>query len=171
MKKLLCVLLLAVVALSLFSCGNDVETPEGMQLVSGDNVAYRFYVPKTWTINDVDPPSAYFSITDKTNILVTTYPVEEMTTLDEYWITCDANYKATFTEYAVVGEKQTFTVDEQNAIQYVYTFKTDNVNYKVMQTFVGYSGTIYIITYTSIPENYDLHTEEMDSIIGAFVFR
>ena len=171
MKKIFCVLLLAVMALSLFSCGNDPETPNGMQLVSDDNVAYRFYVPQTWTVNTVDPPSAYFSMTDKSNVLVTTFNVEEPTKLDDYWTTCDTNYKAQFTEYAVIGEKQTFTVNEQNAIQYVYTFKTDGVDYKVMQTLVGHSGSIYIITYTSVPENYDLHTEEMDSIIGAFVFR
>ena len=171
MKKFICLILILATALLLFSCSKDEEIPENMQLVSTDNVAYRFYVPKAWTVNSTEIPSAYFSATEKSNVSVTTTPVEDVGTLADYWTKCDESYKAALTNYQQIGEVENVIVDEKNAIKCVYEFKLDGTDYKVMQAFVGNDGYIYSITYTSPKENYDLRLDEVNNIISVFKFR
>lgn len=173
MKKIICAILLLTLVTTLFSCKNDPETPEGMQLVSTDNVAYRFYVPKTWTINMTDNtmPNAYFSAADKSNVSVMSEAVNEINTLEGYWEYCDEKYRSQLINYEQVGEKETLLVDGGNAAKYVYRFNLDGVNYKTMQTITGKDGYIYSISYVSVIENYDLHVDTVNTIIAAFKFR
>ncbi len=173
MKKIISLLLLLTFALTLFSCKKDEEIPKDMQLVSTDNVAYRFYVPKTWTINTTDNPvpSAYFSMTDGSNVSVTTVPVNEINTLAGYWEYCNDKYEAELTDYKLIGEVETLLVDDRNAAKYVYRFSSDGVHYMVMQTFVGNEGSIYAINYVSPIDNYDLHVDTVNTIISVFKFR
>ena len=50
-------------------------------------------------------------------------------------------------------------------------FRSADVNYKYRQIVVIYKNMFYIFTYTSTPEGYDLHADEVEQIIAKVKFK
>lgn len=78
MKRIISVLLLAVMVCGvLASCGStggSVKTPAGMKLISGEDDAYRLFVPEKWIVNNSKGiTGAYRNEADTSNISVTTF--------------------------------------------------------------------------------------------------
>ncbi len=152
----------------------DVEAPEGMKLVSDNEVAYRFFAPEAW-IRDVNNGQnfVYVSEDDRSNVSVMAYEPEDYTTytLEQYWSECKAEYETSFENFTLVSEGET-TLDggTRKAKVYEYTYTIGGVTYHTRQT-VCIVGMVYAVTYTALPENYDAHLEDVIKMEEALHFR
>ena len=151
----------------------NADAPEGMMLASSDDVAYRFYVPKSWVLDkNLPTSSAYVSESDHSNVNVTVYMPEEdhIESVDDYWATCLEELKKGM---EIVGEiKGTeVTVDGRPGKTYEYTANVSGKTYRFAQTVTSYRGMIYTITYTATEANYDTHRDTYSDILAAFDFR
>lgn len=153
---------------------DNVEAPEGMKLISDNEVAYRFFAPESW-IRDVNNGQnlVYASEEDRSNVSVVAYDMEDYSTytVETYWTECKNRYTATLEEFTILSETET-TLDggERQAMVYEYTYTLGGVQYQVRQT-VCMVGMIYTMTYTALPENYDAHMEDVLAMEQALHFR
>lgn len=151
----------------------DAEAPEGMQLASNNDVAYRFYVPKSWVLDkNLPTSSAYVSETDRSNVNVTVYmpEVDHIESIDDYWATCLEELKKGMNVVGLINDSET-TVDGCKAKTYEYTADIDGRLFRFAQTITSYRGMIYTITYTASIDNYDTHRDAYSDILAAFDFR
>ena len=94
MKRIVSLILLAIVCLGVCSCGVDSEAPDGMQLASNDSAAYLLYVPKTWTLGAASEyASAIYSADDPSNVSVFFFAPETDEGISEYWEKFAEEYK------------------------------------------------------------------------------
>ena len=153
---------------------DKVVAPEGMKLVSDNEVAYRFFAPENW-IRDVKNGQnlVYFSETDRSNVSVLGYEPEDYTTytVEQYWKDFELQSSSMLDDFNLISVTDT-TLDggEKPAKLYEYTYTLGGVTYKVRQT-ICMVGMIYTITYTALPENYDAHLEDVLAMEKALHFR
>jgi hypothetical protein len=150
----------------------DADAPDGMKLASNDDVAYRFYVPSTWTL-DVSLPtsSAYVSESDRSNVNVTVYmPEATQMTAEEYWSQCEQQLSSVLDDYTLLSTTPA-TLDTRPANTYVYTATIGGNLYRFAQTVASYRGMVYTLTYTAAEDVFDSHLDELGKMIAAFEFR
>ena len=149
-----------------------VETPEGMKLVTGNDVAYRFFAPENWVVGDAESAAlVYASASDRSNVSVMGYvPDEEGYSVDDYWAYTEASYKDALHDYTLL-----FTTEGKlggkNAKIYEYTYTLGGTEYKCRQVISVYSYMIVTMTYTAEPENYDAHISDVEAMQSALTFR
>lgn len=150
----------------------DAEAPEGMQLASNDDVAYRFYVPKNWVLDKSLPTSsAYVSESDRSNVNVTSFlPEETYATAEQYWESCLSQLKTVMTLTSEVTVTET-TLDGRPANIYVYSATVDGTSFRFAQAIATYRNMIYTVTYTATPDTFDTHYPAYLDILSAFNFR
>ena len=176
----------------------DVTPPEGMKLVSDNEVAYRFFAPESWIFESkVGQNLVYVSETDKSNVSVIAYALTDDTmTVEDYWKLCYDEYKLSLEQFTLVGVGEGLTPSETTADTtvettadttpaqgvestmggkyarvYEYTYTLGGVEYHVRQVIAKHSAMMYIMTYTALPENYDAHLEDAVAMQEALVFR
>lgn len=187
-KAISFVLATAMSAMLLTSCGNDSEVPEGMQLVSNEFTSYEFYVPEDWTADTSIDGFLSAKTNDNSNVSVQTmtwsnnYESLDAYFRSEYFKKLETTFKSvTLLEDECSTENQTVGVQKNSAAKYVYTVKSDDATYKIMQYFSYNAGYLYIITYTGkisdtvngeekTVDYFEEHLEEVSSIIDNFVF-
>ncbi len=152
----------------------NVEAPEGMKLVSDNEVAYRFFAPENWIRDKKNGQNVvYFSETDRSNVSVLGYEPADYNnyTVDKYWDDFKVQSSAILDDFQLIGVTET-TLDggEKPAKVYEYTYTLSGVSYKVRQT-ICMVGMIYTFTYTALPENYDAHLEDVLAMEQALHFR
>lgn len=151
----------------------DVETPDGMKIISTDEQPYRFFVPNAWKINTKTEFASASAPEDSSNVSLQFHmePESEIyKTVDEYFAECEANYKNIFESYEKLSE-ETVTMDGKETKKYTYTVVSGGIEYKQMQAIVGKGGVFYVLTYTALPENYDSHLADVDRMIAEFEIR
>lgn len=174
MKKILCLLLCLAALFALSACGGKdaLAAPYGYKLASDTKIVdYALFVPMTWTVDKQGGvTSAYYSEGDPSSVTVTLYPLPEgVFDLDGYW----ENYKDTFT--GVYGTPKDVAIentllDGYEARQYAYTLPLGGAAYKFMQTVCIRAGAVYVITYASTAENFDLHLTDIETSVNTFTF-
>lgn len=186
MKKILsCVLViltLALVPMSLSSCGTVGDAHMGFKIITDENIHdYVLEVPSDW---DVTSNNGFVSATakgvggDMSNISVMTSQLPVNPETGEIISTPEANFDnliSSYTELYRDVEVESRDVDvklgDENAKKYVFSCKIADRSYKYMQVLCAHGGRIYIITYTSTPDFYAEHEEEVKEIINLFRFR
>ena len=149
----------------------DKHTPDGMEIASSDHIEYRLYVPKTWICDAESGVSeAYYPESEKSNVCVTSYVPESFTSIPDYFVQCEAKYMAALPEYEKLSESER-TVDGLSAYTYTYRTVVDGVEFRIMQTMFYYSESVYSLTYTALADHFDLHLEDVASMLDAFTFR
>ncbi len=152
----------------------DVTLPEGMKLVSTDEVAYRFFVPDSWTVDmEVDICVAYVTETDRScsNVSMMSYnPEIDGFSVADYWEMCRLQYEDALPDFTVTGTEET-TMGGRKATVYEYTYTLGGVTYKTRQSMCVYATMVYALTYTALPENYDSHLEEVERMQEELIFR
>lgn len=156
----------------------DAPAPDGMQLASNDDVAYRFYVPENWILDTKLPTSAaYCSESDRSNVSVTVYmPEVDKMTAEEYWALCLADLNGENPEDAVIRNMEVLsdtegTLGGRPAHTYVYRGQVAGKTYRFSQTIAAYRGMVYTLTYTAAEDVFDSHLDELGKMIAAFEFR
>ncbi|MDD4772628.1 MAG: hypothetical protein PHZ09_03390 [Eubacteriales bacterium] len=177
-------LVVGLIAILLFSCAEqDNWIPKGMKKASTEAVDYTLFVPDGWTVDiSTGVVSAYVSALDRSNITMIAFNLENENsdmTIDEYWEKYEGEMRTTFPDMEMEHESTSaedgmnpvsMLFDGFNAKKYVYTATVTEVKYKYMQVICIRGGIAYIFTYTSIPENFDTHLEEVDRILETFSF-
>lgn len=152
---------------------SDAEAPEGMQLASNDDVAYRFYVPESWVLDKRLPTSsAYVSETDRSSVNVTVYmpEVDHIESVDDYWATCLEELKTGMGITGLINDTEV-TIDGCKGKMYEYTAAVNGKAYRFAQAITSYRGMIYTITYTAPLDQYFVHRDAYLDILAAFDFR
>ena len=73
--------------------------------------------------------------------------------------------------FEVITENEAKVLDERNAVRYVYKMKLNGKEYQCMHTVAAFSNIFYVITYTSNPEFYENHLEDVERILSSFDFK
>lgn len=175
MKRLTALLLFVIISvLSLVSCGESTDIPEGMQLVRGsDALGYYFYSPDGWAVaNQGGIAATYVSAIDTTSVTLTEASMPSGS-IEEYFEAAKADF--TF-EITLKKQGENFKLgNAEEARQYVYDYKYWSFNQngekeyfdvRTMQIFAKFDGRFYIFTFTSkLTERsegqsyYDFHLE------------
>ncbi len=151
----------------------DVELPEGMKLVSDDTVAFRFFAPSNWIVDEKNESCVvYFSEDDRSNVSLLPYmPADDQMTIEQYWKDTEMYYKNNLHSFELVSTNTSAKLGGLDAVEYVYTYSVGGVAYKTMQTVTVYSTMIYNMTYTAIAENYDAHLDDVARMGAELTFR
>ncbi len=164
-------------ALCFASCSKvDSEVPEGMKEASGDSVDYNFYVPSTWTCDVANgATTAYYSETDRSNVNVMTFSVTYSDdTLADWWKSYETDFQTVYTDFEVISSEN-IILDGVAALKTVFKGTLEGYEYQFMQVaavkdvFLS-KPQIYVFTYTSVPEVYASHVEEVQTMLDAFDF-
>lgn len=151
----------------------NVEAPDGMKLVTGNDVAYRFFAPTDWVEGEAEAAAlVYASETDRSNVTVVGYvPETEGYSVADYWAYTEKYYKDALRDYALTAEPREETMGGKRATVYEYTYTLGGETYRCRQAVCVYSYMLVVMTYTALPENYDAHIEEVEQMQGALTFR
>lgn len=150
----------------------DVETPEGMKLVTGNDVAYRFFAPESWLIGKAEAAAqVYASETDRSNVTVMGYSAPDGYSVANYWEDTEKYYKDTLKDYALTGDPTESEMGGKKTTVYEYTYSLGGVTYKCRQSICVFGYLIVVMTYTALPENYDAHLDEVEKMQGELAFR
>ena len=153
---------------------DDVDVPDGMKIISRDEHPYRFFVPTSWKTNEkTDFSAAYVSQEDSSNVSLQFLMVSEKEmgkSIDDYFAECEERYKKVFSSYERL-DSAAITMAGREAKKYTYKIVSGGIEYKQMQAIVEKGGVYYVLTYTSLPENFDSHLGDVDKMIEAFEIR
>ena len=147
--------------------------PDGMKLVTGNDVAYRFFAPNDWIEGNAEAAAlVYASEEDRSNVTVMGYvPEDDGYSVADYWENTEKHYQDTLNDYSLVAEPVEETMGGKKATVYEYTYTLGGVTYKCRQAICVYSYMIVVMTYTALPENYDAHLADVQTMQGALTFR
>ena len=153
---------------------HKVEAPDGMKLASTEERPYRFFVPEAWQIDYRSALSAaYFSDSDKSNVSLQGHMlgVDDMK-LEDYWRQNEQKYINLYGEgYTLLESDYEFKMGGNKSAKYIYTVKSGDNTYKVMQTVCVKGAMAYVFTYTSTPELFDSHIDDVSKMLDAFAIR
>ena len=152
----------------------DVETPDGMKLVSDNDVAYRFFAPDSWVVAKGSAAcQVYFSETDRSNVSVIGYvPSMEGYSVEDYWAETLLNYQSALADFQLISTTtEGETMGDRKATVYEFTYSLGGVQYHARQVVCVYSYMIVSMTYTALPEHYDEHLADAEAMQAALTFR
>lgn len=181
MKRSIVFVLIAIMLLmSLASCSKkDSTVPDGMSAAENEAVNFNFYYPELWQVSRNDGVvSVYASPTDSSSVSVIRDPLSVyVTSVDEYLELDEKNYfdrmRETFSDFTMVSDGEETTLGGAAAKQYVFTASVAGTVYKFRQVIAVRPGDeyVYVLTYTSTPELFDSHTDDVNSMIKEFSFK
>ncbi len=151
-----------------------VEAPEGMKLISTDKRPYRFFVPESWVTDTRSSLSAaYYSDGDKSNVSLQAHmSTGAQADVNTFFENTELKYKNLYGDsYTLVSKTDDVKMGGLSAIQFVFTVKSGENEYKLMQTVCAKGEMYYILTYTSTPEAFDSHLSDIEKMLGAFELR
>ena len=153
---------------------HKVEAPDGMKLVSTEERPYRFFVPEEWYIDYRSALSAaYFSEDDKSNVSLQGHMlgIDNMS-IEDYWKQNEQKYINLYGEnYKLLETDNTVKMGGNSSAKYIFTVTSGKNTYKVMQTVCVKGAMAYVFTYTSTPELFDSHIDDVNKMLDAFAIR
>ena len=169
MKKTLLrltVLTLAVFLLSSCNRKDPYAPPSGMVAASDERASFCLFVPDGWVVDySTAAAGAYFSPADPSSVSVMAWDLEHTdTSLDDWWTTNESELSLVFRDVVVESSENT-TVNGLYAKKYVYSASLGEFSYRIMQVACIQNTDVYLFTYTSTPENYESHLEDVDQIL------
>ena len=148
--------------------------PAGMQLASGKDVAYSFYIPNDWKIRYDQSIYAGYVEADGTSVSVLPYMHNSgsISVAQYFEMSRDQMISIAGEDgFRLVSTTEDATLGGRKATIYEFYFRVGGVDYHYRQYIAAYRGMIYCVTYTATEEAYGTHLAELDAIITAFAFR
>ena len=151
------------------------NAPAGMKPAFGDDVAYCFYVPESWTIRLDESIYAAHVPADMTSVSVVPYmPASDQISVEQYFkMTEDMMKKLVRNEgdYKLLASGEKVELGGKQATVYEFAMTVSGVEYHYRQYIAAYKSMIYAVTYTATGAAYELHLAELEQIVAAFQFR
>ena len=176
MKRAFFITLMVVMMLFVSSCKKEeTGVPDGMFYEKNDAVNYTLYLPEGWIIDRNDGMvSAHADEKDRSNVSVTTFalPREYNLSLSEYINNeYEKYFNSNFVDMEILKDFSDTTLDKRPAKKVVFKASVGNIPYQFMQILtLNTDGYVYVFTYTSTPDAYDTHEEEVNSMLTEFTF-
>ena len=150
-----------------------VEAPDGMKLASNDNVAYRFFVPVSWKLNNLEQIYAAYVEADRSSVSVAPYMPESEMRVGEYFALCEEQLEATADKdgYKLISTVENVDLGGEVATAYTYRYTVGGRDFYCMQVIAAHGSMIYCVTYTASPAYFEAHLDEVNAIVDAFEFR
>ncbi|MBR7181655.1 MAG: hypothetical protein IKD28_02600 [Clostridia bacterium] len=190
MKRLIAILLLAVLAFSLVSCAADDDTPEGMQNVSTEDAMFNLYVPASWVPQTVSGiPGACVSSADGSNVFAYATMLDDViedtadaTAAERYWNeVCKPLFTTDLKDFSELSAEGLTTVTStdpvtlggKNATKVFISFTSGGVAMKGMMVVAVLDGTkAYHFCYFAKAEKFADYLSQVESdILPVFTFR
>ena len=190
MKKILSIFIILATLLTLASCSRETgEAPIGMKNAAGKANDFYLYVPDDWIVNTSDTDlmaSARASENDSSNITMIGYADvdNQYASIESYWEyyveelenrvfdkVKDSETGEEKSSFTLTNEGENVLVNEKAAKKYEYRGKVSGIDLCYMQIIIKKDNVFYIFTYTSTPELYTMHEEEVNTIIKFFEFK
>ena len=143
-----------------------------MVSATDEKADFCLYVPDEWQIDySTAAAGAYCSASDPSSVSVMAWDLDYTdTTVDDWWAANVDEVNVVFDNFTLESEEN-ITMSEVYGKKYTYTASLGNFNYKIMQAACIKGSSVYLFTYTSVPENYDLHTEEVAQMLQHFIIK
>ena len=178
MKKtalaLLALLCLLLALTCLVSCAkkDEFSPPTGMKLATDEQATFHFYVPEAWTVDySTAAAGAYYSLSDPSSVSVMAWELPNTdSTVDDWWELNVGEIEKVFSDVAVESAENA-TVDGVYAKKYTYTATLGEYAYRFQQVAAIKDGAVYLFTYTSLPENFDKHLEDVGQMLEFLLLR
>lgn len=174
LRNLILTLIIAIFGAMISSCSKDdpYAPPAGMMNASGEGADFCLFVPDDWTVDySTAAAGAYFSKADPSSVSVMAWDLEYTdTAVDEWWATNMSEIESVFTNVKQESEEN-LTMSEVYGKKYIYTATLGSYDYKIMQAACIKDATVYLFTYTSLPENFDAHAEEVSDMLKYFTIK
>lgn len=176
MKKfasLLCAVIICLGAVLLSACSETVtDVPKGMKLASSEDADYIMYVPEEWRVDrSTLYTSAYYSSGDSSSISAAAYGMNYSdTSVDDWWKSFDEEMRSIYTDISEITSEDA-ELGGVDGRKYTFSASLNEKQYNYIVTAVLRNKYIYYITYTSTPDYYENHLEELDSVIANFAFK
>ena len=156
----------------------NAEAPEGMKLASNKDVAYFFYVPTAWVVEQQQSVFAAYVAEDRSSVSVVPYmPVQASMSVAEYFEMVRKDLVKLVGEECFVMTSdpeapQKVDLGGRQASVYTYTCEIGEKTYYYQQWIAAYKSMIYAVTYTAPTEEaFNAHLEEAEAIAEACEFR
>ncbi len=92
--------------------------------------------------------------------------VPKISSVEEYWDYYSETFAKTFPDMVYEVEGENLLLSNKQAKRYVFTATVSGISYKFMQVVLLDAGTVYVFTYTALPDKYDEHIESVEEILG-----
>ena len=189
MKKILVLMLIALMLLGAVGCAKESDVPQGYKLASNPSLCdYTMYAPDTWVCESTASNYTMTAVSANDKCTVSVAKLEDVyeKTMADYWEKCKANYTflQNFTEVIIQTEdgpknyeQVTLGTGDKAVSGYRYQFSGEysGNTYRYMQVFVPVSSLLdnglYCITYTAQADHYDTHLDDVNGILANIFFR
>lgn len=173
LKRSLVLLVLAAVAISLFSCTPaDADTPDGMQLASADGAPFKLYVPKNWTLNRGSGISgAYLSSDAGISVVVDILSADNAEqTLDEFVASAVEAYSKSYERFEITSEIGDTTLDGHAAKKVKFSLVYDDTNYRFMKVFARLENDFVVFSYKARFDYFERYLTDAEEMLKVFKF-
>ena len=168
-----------VLSAALSSCNKNENTenvPDGMVNIAAENSGYSFYVPTTWKYTTgSDTPSAYYSNNDASNVSVMSFTVEYSDyTVDDWWNSFAEDFEEVYEGYELISSEET-VLGGVAAVKKVFKGTLGELEYEFLQVSAIRKEAlsapqVVVFTYTSIPDAFEGHSDDVAKMIENFKF-
>lgn len=186
-RRLLCVLLAAVMLSSFAGCSSeDPDIPDGFTLASNEYCDFDFIVPETWTVSmSQGTVAAYATLDDPSSVSVMPGELKNTdTTLDDWWKSYKSDLEDIYSNVTYVSEEDatlggvtgkcyTFTAtlgEDSDETEETGDTADKKTVYRFEITAVIKYSRIYMMTFTSTEDKYQNHTRTLTDIKEHFKF-
>lgn len=118
------------------------------------------------TQEPVDTEDSSSDVSESVTAADSAASVPDIKTVEDYWEYYSVDFQKTFPDMEYVVKGENMLLSGKAAERYVYTATVTGEKYQFMQVIMLNAGTVYIFTYTALPDNYDKHLEQVEEIIG-----
>ncbi len=152
----------------------DENTPAGMKVAYGKDVAYRFYVPTAWEVRMDDTVYAAVHPTDRSSVSVMPYmpDADNMSVAEYLQMNRDQMTRLLGTDaLEVISDSQKVDLGGRQATVFEYRLTLGGQVYRYRQYVAAYKSMIYSLTYTARDADFEAHLGDLDMIVANFKFR
>ncbi len=150
----------------------DSDVIEGWQLASSSSYEFKFFVPKSWTVDkSVDVPTATIGADngDNSNVTMMSYVLTDPTmTAEKYWEKTKEDF---LYDMEVLATDDSATLGGLPAYAVEYKTGLVDMQFRIKQVFCVTSNMVYVFTYTSNDYYYASHMNSVDAMLEYFLFK